>query len=92
MHRVKQFLSPQMLRWFAVGVVFAGAGLVLIKLMTGILAWPYALATLLSGEICTILRFLVVDRWVFNHARPTLTSITSRMRWASPFGGVRRLR
>ena len=40
--------------------------------MAGVLAWPYALATLISGEICTILRFLVVDRWVFSHERPTL--------------------
>lgn len=75
MLRLKQILSPQVLRWFAVGVVFAVAGLALIRLMVGMLAWPYALATFLSGETCTILRFLVVDRWVFNHERPTLTRL-----------------
>lgn len=75
MQRLKQILTPQVLRWFAVGVVFAAAGLALIKLMAGILSWPYALATFLSGEICTILRFLVVDRWVFGHGRPTLTRL-----------------
>ena len=73
--RLKPLLSPEAIRWFIVGVVFAGAGLGLIKVMAGMLAWPYELATLLSGEICTILRFLVVDRWVFNHARPTLTRL-----------------
>lgn len=60
------------MRWCAVGGVFGGVSLVLIKIMAGLLGWPYALATLLSAEICTVLRFLVVDRWVFSHARPTL--------------------
>ena len=60
------------MRWCAVGGVFGGVSLVLIKIMAGLLAWPYALATLLSAEICTVLRFLVVDRWVFSHARLTL--------------------
>ena len=72
MKRLKKFLSPQIMRWCAVGGVFGGVSLVLIKIMAGLLAWPYALATLLSAEICTILRFLVVDRWVFCHTRPTL--------------------
>ena len=44
----------------------------MLKLMAGILGWPYMLATLLSGEIGTVLRFLVVDRWVFRHPRPTV--------------------
>jgi putative flippase GtrA len=72
MQRFKKFFSPQIMRWCAVGGIFGGVSLVLIKIMAGLLAWPYALATLLSAEICTILRFLVVDRWVFSHARPTL--------------------
>jgi putative flippase GtrA len=32
---------------------------------------PYALATVAAGEVSTLLRFLVVDRWVFEHRRPT---------------------
>lgn len=71
MRRLKQFVAPQVVRWIAVGVVFAAVGLGLLKLMAGVLSWPYTLATLLSGEIGTILRFLVVDRWVFGHPRPT---------------------
>jgi putative flippase GtrA len=54
-------------RWLVIGFVFAVASLGLLKLLVVSLAWPYAVATLCSGEICTILRFLVVDRWVFNH-------------------------
>jgi len=72
MRRLTQVITPQVVRWLLVGVVFAGVGLGLLKLMAGVLGWPYTLATLLSGEIGTILRFLVVDRWVFRHPRPTL--------------------
>lgn len=73
--KLKQLFSPQVARWIAVGFAFAGLGLGLIEVMVGLLRWPYAVATLLSGEICTVLRFLVVDRWVFAHARPTWTRL-----------------
>src|SRR4051812_23291762 len=68
---LKQIVSPQILRWLAVGGFFAALGVGSLKLLVGILAWPYMLATLGVGEITTILRFLAVDRWVFNHSRPT---------------------
>ncbi len=63
------------MRWLAVGVLFAGLGIGLLKLLAGVLMWPYALATFCSGEISTLLRFLVVDRWVFGHRRPTGTRL-----------------
>jgi len=75
MRTLRRFVTPKVVRWLAVGVVFAAVGLGLLKLMAGVLGWPYILATLLSGEIGTILRFLVVDRWVFRHPRPTLTRL-----------------
>ena len=75
MNRLRHLFSPQVLRWIILGVIFAGLGLGLLKLMVGILAWPYALSTLLTGEIGTILRFLAVDRWVFRHNRPTFTRL-----------------
>jgi len=75
MRRLQHILSLPVIRWFAVAGIFAGASLALLKVTAGILAWPYALATLLTGELCTILRFLAVDRWVFNHPRPTLTRL-----------------
>ncbi|HTB80142.1 MAG TPA: GtrA family protein [Opitutaceae bacterium] len=68
---LKQIITPQVLRWFVVGFIFAGIGLGLIKLLASSLGWPYTIATLTAGEIGTVLRFLVVDRWVFNHRRPT---------------------
>ena len=72
MNHLKEIITPQVVRWLVVGSVFAGAGLALIKVMAGILEWPYALATLLSAEICTVFRFLLVDRWVFGHERPAV--------------------
>jgi putative flippase GtrA len=72
MKPLKQIITRQVIRWVLIGAIFAIAGLALLKVMAGILTLPYPLATLLSGEICTVLRFLVVDRWVFSHNRPTL--------------------
>ncbi len=67
MKPIKEIISPQMARWIAVGFGFAIIGIGLIKVMVGMLAWPFALATLLSGELCTVLRFFAVNRWVFPH-------------------------
>ena len=69
---MRRFITPKLVRWFAVGFIFAALGIALIKLFAGVLQWPYAVATLVSGEIGTLLRFLAVDRWVFGHPRPTL--------------------
>ncbi|HEY4246781.1 MAG TPA: GtrA family protein [Lacunisphaera sp.] len=67
MKPLKEMITPQMVRWIAIGIVFASISLGLIKVMVGTLAWPFALATLLSSEICTLLRFVAVNRWVFPH-------------------------
>lgn len=69
--KLRKLVTPAVLRWLAVGFFFAAVGIGLIKLMAGILGWPYFAATLCAGEIGTILRFFAVDRWVFGHRRPT---------------------
>ena len=71
MKRLKKFITPQVVKWFVVGVGFSAFGVLVLKLMVGIMGWPYMISTLVSGEIGTVLRFLVVDRWVFAHRRPT---------------------
>jgi putative flippase GtrA len=73
--KLSKFLTPQVFRWLAAGIVFSALGLAMIKLLAGVLAWPYAIATFCTGEVCTVLRFLVVDRWVFEHRRPTWTRL-----------------
>jgi len=58
-------------RWFFVGVIFLGIGLSLLKLFVGVLGWPFWVASLVQAELCTLLRFLANDRWVFSQGRPT---------------------
>ena len=62
-------------RWAFVGGVFALLGLSLLHLFFAVFHWPYWLATALQAELCTLLRFLVIDRWVFAHPRPTWTRL-----------------
>ena len=64
-------LTRRLLRWLGVGGYFALLTLGLLKLLAGVFAWPYTLATFCAGETCIALRFLAVDRWVFGHHRPT---------------------
>lgn len=71
MKRLRLLITPQVVLWISVGFVFAALGVGLLKLTAGILGWPYTLATVSSGEVCTVLRFLVIDRLVFGHQRPT---------------------
>ena len=58
-------------RWWAVGLFFYVAGLGVLYLMRDILALPLILGTLLAAEFISLLRFLMNDRWVFGHRRPT---------------------
>ncbi len=70
--RLRGLCTPRVFRWFVVGVLFEMPDLLLIAFLVGTLGWPYALGTAISGELCTIMRFLVTDRFVFGHRRPTV--------------------
>lgn len=52
-------------------MVFTVIVLGFLRLLAGVLGWPYWLALLCTSEICTVLRFLVLDYWVFRTQRPT---------------------
>jgi putative flippase GtrA len=69
-------LSPERLqeiaRWWAVGLLFLVINIPLLYVLRDVLGLPIWLATLLGGEIGTLARFLVNDRWVFGNKRPTL--------------------
>jgi putative flippase GtrA len=58
-------------RWWAVGLVFLVLNIPLLYVLRDGLALPLWLATLIGGEIGTLARFLVNDRWVFGNRRPT---------------------
>lgn len=68
---VRPLLTPAMLRWWIVGIAFVGVNLALLYLLVDVLGLAVFVATVIATEVGTVLRFLVNDRWVFNHPRPT---------------------
>ena len=58
-------------RWWAVGLVFLVINIPLLYALRDGLGLPLWLATLVGGELGTLARFLVNDRWVFSNQRPT---------------------
>lgn len=59
-------------RWWAVGLLFLVLNIPLLYSLRDVLGLPLWLATLAGGEIGTLARFCVNDRWVFGHHRPTV--------------------
>jgi putative flippase GtrA len=60
-----------MARWWAVGLLFLVINIPLLYVLRDVMGLPVWLATLLGGEIGTLARFFVNDRWVFGNPRPT---------------------
>src|SRR5262249_52291478 len=73
-------LSPErlyeMARWWAVGLLFLVINIPLLYVLRDVMGMPIWLATLVGGEIGTLARFLVNDRWVFGNHRRTWRSRT----------------
>lgn len=61
-----------MARWWVVGFVFLAWSLGVLYLLKDRYLMSLMLATLVTAETGTILRFFVNDWWVFGHRRPTL--------------------
>ncbi len=66
-----QLAKHPLVRWIIVGGIFGAFGLGLLHLFFAVLFWPYWVGTALQAEICTALRYLVNDRWVFAQPKPT---------------------
>jgi len=62
--------SP-LVRWIIAGGVFLVLNTGFLYLLVGVLGVPVAAGTLVSAELCTLLRYLVNDHWVFGHPRPS---------------------
>jgi len=58
--------------WFVLGVVAAVVELALLRVLVEIVTWPLALATAVAAETLILAKFVIADRWVFGHARPTI--------------------
>jgi putative flippase GtrA len=60
------------LRWSSVGAIAAVAELGLLKALYEMLLWPLAIATAVSAEALIVAKFVISDRWVFGHQRPSV--------------------
>lgn len=54
-----------------VGLLFSGASLPLLYMFHDVLSLALPVASLIAGELGTLLRFVANDRWVFGNAVPT---------------------
>jgi putative flippase GtrA len=67
----QKLIDSAIVRWWIVGLFFMGLNIPLLYLFVDGLNFPLWLSTIFASEIGTLLRFLVNDRWVFGHPRPT---------------------
>jgi putative flippase GtrA len=76
-----------LVRWWIVGLAFTGGGLVVLYILRDILRLPLIVATAAGAEATLLVRFLINDRWVFGHRRPTWLRLW-QFHLASAGGGV----
>ena len=62
----------KLLRWFAAGLAFMGISTALLYGSVELLGLSVPIATLLTAEASTLLRFLVNHYWVFGLRNPTI--------------------
>lgn len=61
----------RVLRWLAAGVSFMAVSSAFLYAFVDVLGLIVPIATLLTAEVCTLLRFLVNHYWVFGQRNPT---------------------
>jgi putative flippase GtrA len=69
MHNVAVTIRPartSVVRWLTAGLIFLGLNTGLLYLLVQLMGLRVAIATIVSAEICTILRFILNERWVFS--------------------------
>jgi putative flippase GtrA len=59
-------------RWWVVGLLFTAWSTGVLYVVISRWRWSVPVGTFTTAEVGTVLRFLVNDRWVFGHPRPTL--------------------
>jgi putative flippase GtrA len=68
---IQQFSRRSVGRWWIVGLTFFFVHLAILYVLKDTLRVPLLAATSFSTEFIILVRFLVNDRWVFSHPRPT---------------------
>ena len=61
----------RLVSWFGLGVGAAIIELALLRLLHEVLLWPLPVATATAAEVLILTKFVIADRWIFGHARPT---------------------
>jgi putative flippase GtrA len=57
--------------WFLLGLMASLLELALLRVLFELLQWPLPIATAIAAEVLIMVKFLLNDRFVFNHAWPT---------------------
>jgi putative flippase GtrA len=61
--------------WVALGVAGSLVELALLRGLIEGLLWPLPVATAFAAEVLIVCKFLLADRWVFRHQRPTVNRL-----------------
>jgi putative flippase GtrA len=70
-HVASVWQSRRVVSWVVLGVAASLIELGLLRLLYEMLGWPLAVATAVAAEVLILGKFVVADRWVFNHPWPT---------------------
>src|SRR5215207_1644079 len=65
-------MTIRFISWVVLGAGAAVAELGLLKVLYEMLLWPLPIATAVAAEVLILVKFVIADRWVFGHPRPTL--------------------
>jgi 8-oxo-dGTP pyrophosphatase MutT (NUDIX family)/putative flippase GtrA len=64
--RLKELAEHPVVRWLAVGVAFLGVNSIFLFFLIGCLGLTVGTGSLISAELCTLLRFFINQHWVFR--------------------------
>ena len=62
--------SRRVAGWLVLGVAASLVELGLLRVLVELLSWPLPVATATAAEVLILGKFLIADRWVFNHPWP----------------------
>ena len=63
---VKRLLGNKVVRWWIVGIAFMVINIALLDWFKQSLGWSLTVSSVVSAELCTILRYGANDLWVFG--------------------------
>lgn len=66
--------ADKLIRWLVAGLVFMGVSTYFLYFFVDVCSFGIILATFLTAEVSTLLRYFVNNYWVFNKTRFSFTS------------------